>query len=379
LVGGNMEIFFLSVIFSIVFQLMGKYLNLYRTFIAKKNISEKKLKVSIIIPTYNEETVIEESIKSILENTYSNFEIIVIDDNSKDRTYDIVKTLFQENSKIKIYKKKGLKGKAQSINEAIEYVAGDVVLFLDADTLLTNNFLEEHIKYFSNEKVDMIYVDFESYNYKNEIIYDHQEIYFEFARNILYSNLFSKAVFMGNGVFIRKKILNKVLPLKGETVVDDVNLYIKLNQIGISQRFILEPKAKIQYTTNYKDLFFQHKRWYVGGLTELFEFFINGNYNLFGVIFLILFIIFFPIGIVFSSIFKGYYLLKYLFNFLIIIYGIVIGTMLLNRNIHWNKYVINSFITIPFLIIFEYIVLLYSFLSLGNKNNKWYKVKREKI
>ncbi|MBM7558306.1 glycosyltransferase [Marinitoga litoralis] len=374
-----MEIFFLSVIFSIVFQLMGKYLNLYRTFIAKKNISEKKLKVSIIIPTYNEEEVIEESIKSILENTYSNFEIIVIDDNSKDRTYDIVKTLSQQNSKIKIFKKKGLKGKAQSINEAIEYVEGDVVLFLDADTLLTNNFLEEHIKYFSNEKVDMIYVDFESYNYKNEIIYDHQEIYFEFARNILYSNLFSKAVFMGNGVFIRKEILNKVLPLKGETVVDDVNLYIKLNQIGISQRFILEPKTKIQYTTNYKDLFFQHKRWYVGGLTELFEFFINGNYNLFGVIFLILFIIFFPIGIVVSSVFKGYYLLKYLFNFLIIIYGIVIGTMLLNRNIHWNKYLINSLITIPFLIIFEYIVLLYSFLSLGNKNNKWYKVKREKI
>ncbi|KAF2957035.1 glycosyltransferase [Marinitoga sp. 38H-ov] len=372
-----MNILFLSIVFSMIFQLLGKYLNLYRTFMAKKYINEKDLKVSIIIPVYNEEEVIEKSIRTILNNTCDNFEIIVIDDNSKDNTYDIVKNI--KDDRVKIYKKLGAKGKAQSINEAIKYIDGDVVLFLDADTLLPDNFIEEHIKYFSNEKVNMIYVDFEAYNYRNKMIYDFQEIYFEFARNILYSNLFSKAVFMGNGVFIRKKILDKVIPLKDETLVDDVNLYIKLNQIGISQRFILEPKTKIQYATNFKDLFFQHKRWYVGGLTELFEFAAKGNKNLWWVIFIILFVIFFPIITIIFSLFKGYLILNYLFKFLVIIYGIIAGTLFISKNIRWNRYLFNLIITIPFMLSFEYVILIYSFISLKNKENKWYKVKREKI
>ncbi|KLO22051.1 glycosyl transferase [Marinitoga sp. 1197] len=377
-----MDILFFSIVFSMIFQLMGKYLNLYRTFISKKNILNtvgNNLKISIIIPTFNEEKVIKKNIESLEKNTYKNFEIIVLDDNSKDSTYKILQELEKKYSNLKIFKKIGKKGKPQSINEAYKYISGDIVLFLDADTIVDEDFLEEHVKYFYNNKINMIYVDFEAYNHKEKIIYDYQEIYFEFSRNILYSNLFSKAVFMGNGVFIRKVILDKVLPLDEETLVDDVHLAIKLNQMKINQIFVISPKTKIQYVTNFKDLFYQHKRWYIGGIEELIKALKYKDFNIIFINILVGMLLFFPlisILVFLKNIKLGFYLLK---NFIVIIWGISLGSAFLSfkKNNNIIRLIINIFITTPFMLIFEYIVLLNSFLNLFKKEKKWYKVERE--
>ncbi|KLO24660.1 MULTISPECIES: glycosyltransferase [unclassified Marinitoga] len=376
-----MDILFFSIVFSMIFQLMGKYLNLYRTFISKKNIlntADNDLKISIIIPTFNEEKVIKKSIESLEKNTYKNFEIIVLDDNSEDSTYKILRELEKKYSNLKILKKMGKKGKPQSINEAYKYISGDIVLFLDADTIVDEDFLEEHVKYFYNNKINMIYVDFEAYNHKEKIIYDYQEIYFEFSRNILYSNLFSKAVFMGNGVFIRKVILDKVLPLDEETLVDDVHLAIKLNQMKINQIFVISPKTKIQYVNNFKDLFYQHKRWYIGGIEELIKALKYKDFNIIFINILVGMLLFFPlisIWVFLKNIKLGFYLLK---NFIVIIWGISLGSAFLSfkKNSNIIRLIVNIFITTPFMLIFEYIVLLNSFLNL-KKEKKWYKVERE--
>ncbi|WGS65024.1 glycosyltransferase [Marinitoga aeolica] len=379
-----MEILFFSIIFSLLFQILGKYTNLYKTFVSKNNIqkiSDRILKISIVIPVYNEEEVIKKSIESIEKNDYKNFEIIVIDDNSTDRTFDILKELKNRFDNIKIVKKKGKKGKPQSINEAFEYITGDVVLFLDADTLIDENFLEEHIKYFYNPKINMTYVDFEAYNYKEKLIFDYQEIYFEFSRNILYSNIFSKVVFMGNGVFIRKNILEKVLPLDNATLVDDVHLAIKLNQEKINQIFIISPKVMIQYVSNFRDLFFQHKRWYLGGVEELIKALKYKDFNIFFINLLILMIIVFPIIsiiILLKDIGLGMFLLR---NYLNVFWGLSIGSAILTTVKTGNllKLIISLFITTPLMLIFEYVILLNSFFNLNKKERQWYKVQREKI
>ncbi|WP_129409498.1 glycosyltransferase [Marinitoga lauensis] len=379
-----MYILLFSIVFSMIFQLLGKYLNLYRTFISKKDIkkiSKSNLKISIIIPVYNEENVIKKSIESIEKNSYKNFEIIIIDDNSTDRTYDILKELKNIYTNIKIVKKKGEKGKSQSINEAFEHITGDIVLFLDADTLIDEDFLEEHIKYFYNSNINIIYIDFEAYNYKEKIIFDYQEIYFEFSRNILYSNIFSKAVFMGNGVFIRKNILKVVLPLDNATLVDDVHMAIKLNLKKINQIFIVSPKTKIQYVSNFKDLFYQHKRWYTGGIEELVKALKYKNFDIFFINLLLLILMTFPIIsviILFKNLRVGFFLLK---NFFSIVWGLSIGSALLTtvKTGKLYKLIINIFITTPLMIVFEYIVLLNAFFDLNRKEKKWYKVQREKI
>ncbi|SHE94351.1 Glycosyltransferase, catalytic subunit of cellulose synthase and poly-beta-1,6-N-acetylglucosamine synthase [Marinitoga hydrogenitolerans DSM 16785] len=376
-----MDILFFSIVFSMLFQLLGKYSNLYKTFLSKKNLKyHSDLKISIIIPTYNEEKVIEKSIECIQKNTYKNFEIIVIDDNSSDSTFKILNDLEKKYDNIKILLKKGYKGKSQSINEAFKYVTGDVVLFLDADTLIDEYFLEEHIKYFYNDKINMTYVDFEPYNYKEKIIFDYQEVYFEFSRNILYSNLFSKAVFMGNGVFIRKNILEKVLPLDNLTLVDDVHLALKLNHIKINQIFVISPKVKIQYVNSFRDLYLQHKRWYIGGIEELFKALKYKNINIFIINLIIISILTLPISFAFISLILpkiGFFLLKTFFG---IVWGLNLGSaLILIKKNKLYRTLINIFVTTPFMLFFEYIVLINSFFNLFKKEKKWYKVERETI
>lgn len=379
-----MEVLFFSIIFSMIFQLSGKYFNLYKTILKRKNIQKncnENLKISIIIPTYNEESVIEKSINTIQKSTYKNFEIIVIDDNSTDKTFEILKKLEKKYDNLKILKKQNERGKAQSLNEAIVYTKGDIILFLDADTLIEENFLEEHIKYFYNAKINMIYVDFEAYNYKEKLIYDYQEIYFEFSRNILYSNIFSKVVFMGNGVFIRKKTLEKVLPLDNTTLVDDVHLAIKLNQEKINQIFIIYPKTKIQYTTNFKDLFFQHKRWYLGGIEELIKAMKYKDFDIIFINLIIFTILIFPIIsfiIMLIDLKIGIDFFKY---YISIVWGLNMGSAILIglKNGKFLKLLINIFITTPIMLIFEYSILVTAFFNLNKKEKKWYKVKREKI
>ncbi|AEX84813.1 glycosyl transferase [Marinitoga piezophila KA3] len=375
-----LQIILYSLILSMMFQLLGKYINLYRTMFKMKDLKDiQHPKITIIIPTYNEEKVIEKSILSIEKNSYKNYEIIVIDDNSKDNTYKILKDLENKFSNLKVFKKKGKQGKPQSLNEAFEYASGDVILFLDADAILPDDYLEKHIRYFANKNTEMIYVDFEAYNYHKKLIFDYQEIYFEFSRNILYSNIFSKAVFMGNGVFIKKDILKKIMPIDVNTLVDDVHMAIKLNEIGITQFFIIEPKTEIQYATSLKDLFFQHKRWYIGGLEEFFKASVNKRFDVFilnAFVIIMLFIPIFAVAISFKYPLLTKNILLYYFT---IIWGTLLASVFLNKKIKLPGIIFNSLITIPFMIIFEYIIVFNSFISLFKKERIWYKVNRDEV
>ena len=85
--------------------------------------------ISVIIPAFNAETSILIAISSVLRQTYKNFEIIVIDDGSSDKTSDIVKSCGEKV--IYSYQKK--KGVAEARNRGIDMAKGEYIMFLDAD------------------------------------------------------------------------------------------------------------------------------------------------------------------------------------------------------------------------------------------------------
>ena len=95
----------------------------------------KKPKVSIIIPVYNGEDYLEEAIKSALNQTYKNLEIIVVDDGSKDKTGKICEKYI---NKIK-YLKKENGGVATALNLAIENMTGEYFSWLSHDNLYYKN------------------------------------------------------------------------------------------------------------------------------------------------------------------------------------------------------------------------------------------------
>lgn len=98
--------------------------------------------ISIIVPCYNAEKTIEWTVRSVLSQTYSNFELICIDDCSSDNTFGKLQDLALLDSRIKAYKNK--KNSAQGItrNNGISYAQGEFIAFLDADDYYEPNFLE---------------------------------------------------------------------------------------------------------------------------------------------------------------------------------------------------------------------------------------------
>lgn len=100
--------------------------------------------VSVLIPARNEENNIKSCVESFLNQSYKNYEILVLDDNSTDRTYEIVKKLEKQNpGKIKLYSGKPLpkdwRGKSFAMQQLLEYAKGEYYLFTDADTIHNEN------------------------------------------------------------------------------------------------------------------------------------------------------------------------------------------------------------------------------------------------
>lgn len=116
---------------------------------------EKNVYISIILPVYNGEKHIENAIHSVLRQTYSNYELIVIDDGSTDKTRDVLNG-YKEQEKIQIIEKAN-GGVSSARNAGLANVTGDYLMFLDSDDELMENCLSELVNYVKIYKdVDMI-------------------------------------------------------------------------------------------------------------------------------------------------------------------------------------------------------------------------------
>ena len=98
--------------------------------------------------TYNCERYVSESINSILNQTYKNFEFLIIDDCSKDKTALIVKELSLNDSRIKIFNNKKNIGLTKSLIKLTKFVKGDFIARIDGDDISFSNRFEEQIKWF---------------------------------------------------------------------------------------------------------------------------------------------------------------------------------------------------------------------------------------
>ncbi|MCM3765952.1 glycosyltransferase [Neobacillus niacini] len=104
-------------------------------------------KVSIIMGIYNCEQVLAESIESIEKQTYSNWELIMCDDGSVDRTYEIAERYAQNNGRIKLLKNKQNKGLAQTLNHCLQHCTGDYIMRHDGDDIMLENRIEKQVNY----------------------------------------------------------------------------------------------------------------------------------------------------------------------------------------------------------------------------------------
>ena len=115
--------------------------------------------VSVIIPTYNRAELLERSVKSVQEQTYKKWEIIVVDDGSTDNTEDIIKKL--NDVRVRYIKNEKNMGAAASRNRGAEFAKYDYIAFQDSDDVWRIDKLEKQMAYMhQSTDYDMVYCSF---------------------------------------------------------------------------------------------------------------------------------------------------------------------------------------------------------------------------
>ena len=113
--------------------------------------------VSILIPVYNRENLIEETIQSALNQTYKNIEVIVVDNQSKDNTWNILKKLASEDERIKIFQNETNIGPVRNWKRCIDEASGVYGKILWSDDLIAPEFLDKTVPYLVNNDVGFVF------------------------------------------------------------------------------------------------------------------------------------------------------------------------------------------------------------------------------
>lgn len=135
----------------------------------KIEIMHSKL-VSIVIPCYNAERFIENTLKTVLNQTYRNFEVIVVDDGSSDRSAEIVNRIAQNDKRV-IYFYQPNAGVSAARNNGIKLAKGNYIAVLDSDDFWMNDNLEKKIHILESEQIiNWVYCDIDLVDIDGKIV-----------------------------------------------------------------------------------------------------------------------------------------------------------------------------------------------------------------
>jgi len=210
----------------------------------KKNLNTKLTPlVSIIIPTYNHAKFIRKALNSVINQTYHNWEAIIIDNNSTDETYKIFDKI--TDSRIRYLKINNNGIIAKSRNVGIKEANGEWIAFLDSDDFWSEEKLEVCIRNI-NDSIDFIYHDLESLHHIPKIFFNSKkfigrQLNKPILNDILISTI-SKGTAIGqSSVFIRKTILDKIGGIsenKKLVASEDYNTWLRIAQVTNNFKYI---------------------------------------------------------------------------------------------------------------------------------------------
>lgn len=112
----------------------------------------KNISVSVILPAYNSSSFIGETIDSVLNQTFKNFELIVVDDGSTDKTKEIIEEFIKKDERVKYFYQKNSGGPSKPKNFGISKAKGKYIAFLDHDDIWISDKLEKQLSSFKENK-----------------------------------------------------------------------------------------------------------------------------------------------------------------------------------------------------------------------------------
>lgn len=227
--------------------------------------------VSIVVPAYNEEKVIGKTIESLTQLSYPNKEIIIVDDGSNDRTFEIARAYVVKGS-VRVFTKPN-RGKWHALNTGITAAKGSIIVCIDADTILDKEAIQHLVKHFKEPKVGAVAGNVKVGNRKT-MLTKLQTI--EYVTGI---NLYRRSESLFNAVTVipgpigafRVEALKKAGLYDGDTFAEDADITLKILKAGY--KTVFEPRAvgRTEAPSNLTDLAKQRYRWYRGYLQSLMK------------------------------------------------------------------------------------------------------------
>ena len=222
--------------------------------------------VSIIVPAYNEDINAVNTVTNLLQQDYPSFEIIFVDDGSKDSTYSKVSAAFRGNPRVTVLTKNN-GGKASALNYGINYSNNEFVVCIDADTQLHKNAITELMRYFTaDNNAGAVAGNVKVGNAKN-ILTKWQSIEYTTAQN------FDRRAFdLINGIMVvpgaigafRKEAIKKASAFTTDTLAEDCDLTIRILRQGYTVRNCAEAIAVTEAPETVQQFMKQRFRWSFG-------------------------------------------------------------------------------------------------------------------
>lgn len=166
--------------------------------------------ISVIVPMYNRENTIKKCLDSIVKQTYSNFELIIIDDGSTDSSFNICEQYAKKDSRIKLIHQEN-RGVSSARNLGLDLSEGEYIAFIDSDDFIANDYLEylyqliqkynSDIAICSHQTINMFEQIYEPMNEGIDFILSSQD----FLEKMLYGEL------KGIGISIHSRLISKKL------------------------------------------------------------------------------------------------------------------------------------------------------------------------
>ncbi|MFB6175512.1 MAG: glycosyltransferase family 2 protein [Candidatus Nanohalobium sp.] len=247
---------------------------------------ETEPKVSILMPAYNEEGVVEGALESALDIEYENLEIIFVDDGSSDSTYQKAEQ-YREDPRLKLIQHPENRGKGEALNTALENADSEYMIVQDADSKIDSQLIIESVaKMESNTDTGAVItsirpLETETFFQKLQII--------EYTLTNFYRNLMSHIdvldITPGAFSMYRTEQVKNLGGFDEDNLTEDLELAWRIRKDGKSIEMAFQESAQTEFPKTFKQLYSQRVRWARGFIRNAYEkrdMIFNKEYGWFG-------------------------------------------------------------------------------------------------
>lgn len=203
--------------------------------------------ISIVMPAYNCEKYVAEAINSVLAQTYQNWELLVIDDDSKDNTLNIINDFQKQDHRIKTIKNEINMGVSKTRNLGISIAEGDWIAFLDSDDIWEITKLEKQMIVAKARGAEFLFTGAAYINEKGESF----KGIFGVPELVTYKKLRYQNVISCSSVLVRKKFFDNI-KMENDGIHEDYAVWLRILKTGAIAHGVNEPLLLYRISRNSK-------------------------------------------------------------------------------------------------------------------------------